>query len=79
MFKEEATIDGKKVSLETGNWAKQADGAIVYRAGNLVLLATVCGESEAKEGQDFFPLTVEYREKTYAAGKIPGGFIKREG
>lgn len=78
MFKEEATIDGKKVSLETGNWAKQSDGAIVYRAGNLVLLATVCGESEAKEGQDFFPLTVEYREKTYAAGRFPGGYFKRE-
>lgn len=78
MFKEEAVISGKTVSLETGNWAKQADGAIVYRCGNLVLLATVCGETDAKDGQDFFPLTVEYREKAYATGRFPGGYFKRE-
>lgn len=78
MYKEEAIIAGSRVSLETGNWAKQADGAIVYRAGKLVLLATVCGASDAKEGQDFFPLTVEYRERTYAVGRFPGGYFKRE-
>jgi polyribonucleotide nucleotidyltransferase len=78
MYKEEAIIAGSKLSLETGNWAKQADGAIVYRTGKLVLLATVCAASEAKEGQDFFPLTVEYRERTYAVGRFPGGYFKRE-
>lgn len=66
------------LSIETGNWAKQAHGAVVYRHGNLVLLATVCADKEAREGQDFFPLTVDYREKAYSVGKIPGGYIKRE-
>ena len=78
MYKEEAIIAGSKISLETGNWAKQADGAIVYRTGKLVILATVCGASDAKEGQDFFPLTVEYRERTYSVGRFPGGYFKRE-
>jgi len=66
------------IILETGNWAKQADGSIVYRCANLVLLATVCATDESKEGQDFFPLTVEYLEKMYAIGKFPGGYFKRE-
>lgn len=66
------------LSIETGNWAKQAHGAVVYRHGSLVLLATVCADKEAREGQDFFPLTVDYREKAYSVGKIPGGYIKRE-
>ncbi|MEM7181139.1 MAG: polyribonucleotide nucleotidyltransferase [Spirochaetota bacterium] len=68
----------EEVSFETGNWAKQADGSVVYRTGNLVLLATVCAASEAKEGQDFFPLTCEYTEKMYSVGRIPSGYIKRE-
>ncbi|MCB1172111.1 MAG: polyribonucleotide nucleotidyltransferase [Leptospiraceae bacterium] len=72
--------DGDRtISIETGNWAKQAHGSIVYRTGEHVLLATVCAERDARDGQDFFPLTIEYREKFYARGRIPGGFFKREG
>jgi polyribonucleotide nucleotidyltransferase len=74
----EATINGASITIETGKWAKQAHGSIVYRTGNLVLLATVCAEKEAREGQDFFPLTVDYREKFYSVGRVPGGYIKRE-
>lgn len=70
--------NGEDLTIETGRWAKQAHGSVVYRHGKLVLLATVCAEKEAREGQDFFPLTVDYREKTYAVGKMPGGYIKRE-
>ncbi|MCS7205653.1 MAG: polyribonucleotide nucleotidyltransferase [Leptospiraceae bacterium] len=70
--------EDQEITIETGNWAKQAHGAVVYRCGKLVLLATVCAEKEPQEGQDFFPLTVEYREKSYAVGKFPGGFVKRE-
>jgi polyribonucleotide nucleotidyltransferase len=72
-------IGGKEMSLETGKWAKQAAGSVVVRYGDTVVLAAVTAAKEAKEGQDFFPLTVDYREKAYAAGKIPGGFFKREG
>ncbi len=68
----------KELILETGKWAKQAHGAVVYKYDKIVLLATVCAEKEPKEGQDFFPLTVEYREKSYSIGKLPGGFVKRE-
>lgn len=75
---EKIVIDDREISIETGNWAKQAHGSVVYRSGNLVILATVCAEKDAKEGQDFFPLTVDYREKIYAVGRIPGGYIKRE-
>lgn len=74
----QSNIEGYPVTLETGKWAKQAHGAVTYRMGNLVLLATVCAEKEAKEGQDFFPLTVDYREKYYSVGRVPGGYIKRE-
>ncbi len=66
------------LSIETGRWAKQAHGAAVVQYGDTVILATAV-EGEAEEGRDFFPLVVDYREKTYAAGKFPGGFIKREG
>jgi polyribonucleotide nucleotidyltransferase len=66
------------ISLESGKWAKQAHGSVVYRVGNLVLLATVGASNDAKEGQDFFPLTCEYTEKMYSVGKIPGGYFKRE-
>ncbi|MCX5592105.1 polyribonucleotide nucleotidyltransferase [Alcaligenes endophyticus] len=67
------------VVLETGEIARQASGAVLVSIGDTVVLATVVGASKAKAGQDFFPLTVDYVEKTYAAGKIPGGFFKREG
>src|SRR5690606_20353303 len=67
------------VVLETGEIARQASGAVLVSIEDTVVLATVVGKSEAKAGQDFFPLTVDYVEKTYSAGKIPGGFFKREG
>ncbi|MGB5132649.1 MAG: polyribonucleotide nucleotidyltransferase [Steroidobacteraceae bacterium] len=68
-----------KVTIETGRLARQADGAVVVTMGDTVVLVTAVGRREAVEGRDFFPLTVNYVEKTYAAGKIPGGFFKREG
>lgn len=70
--------DGKAITIETGKLAKQADGAVVVRMGNTMLLATVVAAEEAREGVDFLPLTVEYREKYSATGKFPGGFFKRE-
>src|SRR5713226_6152821 len=74
----ERTIGGKVISIESGRLAKQASGAVVVRVGDtMTLVATVTGPG--REGLDFFPLTVDYREKVYAAGKFPGGFIKREG
>jgi polyribonucleotide nucleotidyltransferase len=72
-------IFGRELSLETGMIAEQAQGAIVARYGDTVVLVAACGEREANESVDFFPLSVDYEEKMYAAGKIPGGFIKREG
>ncbi|MFD1198186.1 polyribonucleotide nucleotidyltransferase [Brucella gallinifaecis] len=70
---------GRPLTLETGKIARQADGAVLATYGETVVLATVVSAKEPKPGQDFFPLTVNYQEKTYAAGKIPGGFFKREG
>jgi polyribonucleotide nucleotidyltransferase len=70
---------GRTLSLETGRLAKQADGAVVVRSGDTMVLATVVAAQEVKEGQSFFPLTVEYREAYSAAGRFPGGFMKREG
>src|SRR3974377_673907 len=70
---------GKTLQFETGKLAKQAHGASVVRMGDNVILATAVANPEAREGIDFFPLTVDYREYTYAGGRIPGGFIKREG
>jgi polyribonucleotide nucleotidyltransferase len=67
------------ITFETGKLAKQADGAVVVRSGDTVVLATAQGRTEAREGADFFPLTVDVEERMYAAGKIPGGFFKREG
>jgi polyribonucleotide nucleotidyltransferase len=72
-------ISGRSLSLETGKVAKQADGAVEVRYGGSVVLATVVAAKSAKESQDFFPLTVEYRERAYAGGRIPGGYFKREG
>ena len=68
-----------QVTLETGEIARQASGAVVVSIEDTVVLATVVAKKDAKPGQDFFPLTVDYMEKTYAAGRIPGGFFKREG
>src|SRR5688500_15489048 len=70
---------GKTVSLETGKLARQADGAVTVRQGNCIILATVVANKEPREGQDFFPLVVDYTEKFAAAGRIPGSFFKREG
>jgi polyribonucleotide nucleotidyltransferase len=72
-------INGQPFSLETGNLAKQADGAVMVRYGGTMVLATCVAAKTAREGQDFFPLTVEYRERAYAGGRIPGGYFKREG
>ncbi len=79
MAKIEIEVRGKKLELETGKFAKQADGAIVAKFGDTVVLATAVADKNPREGLDFFPLTVDYQEKAYAAGKIPGGFFKREG
>jgi polyribonucleotide nucleotidyltransferase len=75
----EAVIGQCKIVLETGEMAKQSDGAVVARCGDTVVLATAVAEKKPREGLDFFPLTIDYQEKAYAAGKIPGGFFKREG
>jgi polyribonucleotide nucleotidyltransferase len=75
----EAEVGGKKISIETGRFAKQANGAVMVRSGDTMVLVTAVAAEEAKEDQDFFPLQVEYRERSSAAGKIPGGYIKREG
>jgi polyribonucleotide nucleotidyltransferase len=72
-------IAGREITFETGKLAKQADGAVVVREGETMVLATAQGKTEAREGADFFPLTVDVEERMYAAGKIPGGFFKREG
>ncbi|MCC5920268.1 MAG: polyribonucleotide nucleotidyltransferase [Cyclobacteriaceae bacterium] len=71
--------DGRMITIETGKLAKQADGSVVVRMGDTMLLATVVSNKEAKEDVDFLPLSVDYQEKFAAAGKIPGGFLKREG
>src|SRR5512146_1376331 len=81
-MKQEVSVElsgGKQLTFETGRLAKQAHGAAVVRAGDNVVLATAVANQEPREGIDFFPLTVDYREHTYAGGRIPGGFIKREG
>jgi len=73
-----ALADGREISIETGRLAKQADGSVVVRMGDAMILATVVSKKEAGEGVDFLPLSVDYQEKFAAAGKIPGGFLKRE-
>ena len=78
-FRKELLWGGRKLVLETGKVARQADGAVMVTYGETVVLATVVGVKTPKPGQDFFPLTIHYQEKTFAAGKIPGGFFKREG
>src|SRR5690554_4808396 len=76
---EEIEWGGRKLRFETGRMARQADAAVVCQYGETSVLATVVAAKSVKPGIDFFPLTVNYQEKTYAAGKIPGGFFKREG
>ena len=72
-------VGTQEITFETGKLAKQADGAVVVRSGETMVLATAVGRAEAREGADFFPLTIDVEERMYAAGKIPGGFFKREG
>jgi polyribonucleotide nucleotidyltransferase len=72
-------VGNQEISFETGKLAKQADGAVVVRSGETMVLATAVGRPDAREGADFFPLTIDVEERMYAAGKIPGGFFKREG
>ena len=79
MHKREIQIGQQVLSLETGKLAKQADGSVIVRMGDTMVLVTACHASNAREGIDFLPLTVDYREYTYASGRIPGGFFKREG
>ena len=76
--KEEIKVNGKKLTFETGKVARQADGAIIATLGETVVIATAVGAKKVAEGQDYFPLSVNYQEKYYAAGKIPGGYFKRE-
>lgn len=78
-FRKEIEWGGRPLILETGKVARQADGAVMVTYGETVVLSTAVGAKDVKPGQDFFPLTVNYQEKAYAAGKIPGGFFKREG
>src|SRR6201995_1796477 len=78
-FRKELDWGGRKLVLETGKIARQADGAVMVSYGETIVLCTAVGVKSAKPGQDFFPLTVNYQEKAFAAGKIPGGFFKREG
>ncbi len=79
IFREEVEWGGRTLTLETGRMARQADGAVLAQYGETSVLATVVGARDADPGKDFFPLTVNYQEKAYAAGKIPGGYFKREG
>ena len=79
MYSFEMELGGRKLVIENGKMAKQANGAVLVRYGDTVVLVTATASAEPREGVDFFPLTVDYEEKMYAAGKIPGGFIKREG
>ena len=78
VYKKEIEVAGKKISLETGKVARQADGAIIATCGETVVLATVVGAKKVNPDMDYFPLSVNYQEKYYAAGKIPGGYFKRE-
>src|SRR5258708_1628889 len=78
-FRKELDWGGRKLILETGKMARQADGAVLARYGDTIVLCTAVGVRSSRPGQDFFPLTVNYQEKAFAAGKIPGGFFKREG
>src|SRR3954466_3676205 len=75
----EIRVGSRTISIETGKLAKQADGSVIVRSGDTMVLVTACHAANPREGIDFLPLTVDYREFTYASGRIPGGFFKREG
>jgi polyribonucleotide nucleotidyltransferase len=77
--RESVVVGGKEISIETGKWAKQASGAVVVRLGDTMVLVTAAGSKLPREGMDFLPLTCEYQEKFYAAGRIPGSYFRREG
>ena len=79
MHTRDISVGGRTISIETGRLAKQADGSVLVRSGDTVVLVTACAATNPREGIDFLPLTVDYREYTYASGRIPGGFFKREG
>src|SRR5919112_1840115 len=79
MHTREITVGQNTLHLETGKLAKQAHGSVIVRSGDSMVLVTACRAANAREGIDFLPLTVDYRENTYASGRIPGGFFKREG
>jgi polyribonucleotide nucleotidyltransferase len=79
MIRESIQLGGRELTIETGRMAKQANGSVLVSYGDTVVLVTACGTTKPREGADFFPLVVDYIEKTYAAGKIPGGYFKREG
>src|SRR6516225_7006735 len=79
IIRENVKVGDRMVTLETGRIAKQAHGSCLVTSGESMVLVTVCGTTEPRPGIDFLPLSVEYVEKTFAAGKIPGGFFKREG
>ncbi len=79
MHTREISLSGKTISIETGRLAKQADGAVIVRLGDTMVLVTACADANPREGVDFLPLTCDYKENTYASGRIPGGFFKREG
>ena len=79
MYRRELDINSTSLSFETGKYAKQADGSVIVRMGESVVLVTACASPNPREGIDFLPLTVDYKEYTYASGRIPGGFFKREG
>src|SRR3954467_8969391 len=75
----EIRVGSRSLSIETGKLAKQADGSVIVRQGDTMVLVTACHAASPREGIDFLPLTADYRENTYASGRIPGGFFKREG
>ncbi|HWN70615.1 MAG TPA: polyribonucleotide nucleotidyltransferase, partial [Haliangium sp.] len=77
--RESVTVGQRHISIETGKWAKQASGSVVVRCGDSMVLVTATAAKSPRVGMDFLPLTCEYQEKTYAAGKIPGSFFRREG
>jgi polyribonucleotide nucleotidyltransferase len=76
--KESVTVGGREITIESGKWAKQASGAVVVRMGETMVLVTANGSKQPREGLDFMPLTCEYQDKYYAAGKIPGSYFRRE-
>ncbi|HQK88014.1 MAG TPA: polyribonucleotide nucleotidyltransferase, partial [Acidobacteriota bacterium] len=79
IYRASVEIGGRELTIETGRLAKQANGAALIRYGDTVIMATACAATKPRENASFLPLTVDYREYTYAAGKFPGGFHKREG